>query len=61
MDATKFEKVYSAVRILIKEQKVHATKITEMEKKLENEEKLILKLEKAFDDEKDETDKRQCN
>ena len=58
MDATKCEKVYSAVRILIKEQKIHATKITEFKKKLESKENLILKLEKALHDEKDETDKR---
>jgi hypothetical protein len=57
LDATKCEKVYSAVRILIKEPKIHATKIAELEKKLENRE-LILKLEKALKDEKDETDKR---
>ena len=43
MDATKCEKVYSAVKILIKEQKIHANKIAELEKKLENNrEELIL-------------------
>ena len=58
MEATKFEKVYNAVRILIKEQKVHAIKIAELENKLDEKEKNILKLEKALHDEKDETDKR---
>mgnify|MGYP001370234829 CR=1 FL=1 len=33
MDETKFEKVYNAVRILIKEQKVQSMKISELENK----------------------------
>ena len=57
MEETKFDKVYNAVRILIKEQKVHSTKIAEMEKKLESNEKYISKLEKALENEKDEIEK----
>ena len=56
MEETKFDKVYNAVRILIKEQKVHSTKIAEIEKKLDLNEKYISKLEKDLN-EKDETDK----
>ena len=58
MDETKLEKVYNAVRILMKEQKVNSLKMTEMEKKLDANEKYISKLEKDLDEEKKETDKR---
>ena len=58
MEETKLDKTYNAVRILIKEQKVQSIKITEMEKKLNLNEKFICKLEKALNEEKKETDKR---
>jgi hypothetical protein len=58
MEETKFEKVYSAVRILIKEQKMQSIKIAELEKKIDIAEKLSKRHEKALNDEKDQIDKR---
>ena len=58
MEETKLKKVYSAVRILIKEQKIQCIKISELEKKLDIQEKLSKRLEKALNDEKDQVDKR---
>ena len=58
MEETKFEKVYSAVRNLIKEQKMQCIKFSELEKKLDIQEKLSKRLEKALNDEKDQVDKR---
>jgi uncharacterized CHY-type Zn-finger protein len=57
MEETKFDKVYNDIRILIKEQKVHSTKIAELEKNLDLNKKYISKLEEALNKEKDETGK----
>ena len=54
MDETKFEKVYNAVRILIKEQKVQSMKISELENKIN----ITGNFTKALNDEKKETDNR---
>ena len=51
MDEKTFDKVYNAVRILIKEQKQQSLKISELEKRIETH-------DKAFHEEKDQTDKR---
>ena len=58
MEATKIEKLCNAVRTLIKEQKLQATKILELEKKLDIAEKYSKQTEKALEDEKDQIDKR---
>ena len=54
MDEAKFEKVYNAVRILIKEQKVQSMKISELENKIN----ITGKFTRDLNDEKKETDKR---
>ena len=50
------DKVNELVKILIKELKVQSSKISELEKRSENEMKRIRKFKKALDDEKAQTD-----
>ena len=50
MDLEKFEKVWNAVKMLIKDNKVQSVKIAELEKKL------FKQLDKAVDEEKKQVD-----
>ena len=58
MDERSFEKMYNAVRMLIKDQKFQATKILELEKKIDKNEKFSKAVEKALNNEKEQIDKR---
>ena len=58
MEETRLDKTYNAVRILIKDQKVQSLKMKDLEKKIDLNEKYIIKLEKTLNEEKKETDKR---
>ena len=58
MDEKTFDKVYNAVRILIKEQKQQSLKIAELEKRIEINGKLHKQIDKALNEEKGQIDKR---
>ena len=58
MDEKTLDKVYNAVRILIKEQKQQSLKILELEKKIETNGKFMKQIDEALSEEKDQIDKR---
>ena len=58
MEDKSFDKIFNAVRILIRDNKIHSAKILELEKKIDKNEEVSKRVEKAINDEKEQIDKR---
>ena len=58
MEDKSFAKIFNAVQTLIRDNKIHSARILELQTKIDKNEEVSKRVEKALNDEKEQIDKR---